>query len=87
LAGGKYVELPITLAIANTNLVTAPPSPAHPRWLAMFLNVLGTKIQHQNTALVQQFYTLGDFFKAIAHWERIVTLLNNSPQKARKVLI
>ncbi|RPI07672.1 MAG: protease, partial [Zetaproteobacteria bacterium] len=27
------------------NLVTAPAWPAHPAWLARFLEVLGTKIQ------------------------------------------
>ena len=52
LAGGKYVDLPVTEAIADGNLVTAPAWPAHPQWLATFLNVLGTKIVHQNTALV-----------------------------------
>ena len=52
LAGGQYVDLPVTEAIADGNLVTAPAWPAHPRWLATFLNVLGTKIVQQNTALV-----------------------------------
>jgi len=27
------------------NLVTAPAWPAHPKWLAAFLKVLGTKIE------------------------------------------
>lgn len=45
LAGGEYVELPVTEAIADGNLVTAPAWPAHPRWLQEFLKVLGTKIQ------------------------------------------
>lgn len=52
LAGGKYVELPVTEAIADGNLVTAPAWPAHPKWLATFLNLLGTEIVHQDTALV-----------------------------------
>ena len=52
LAGGKYVELPVTEAIADGNLVTAPAWPAHPKWLAIFLNLLGTEILHQDTALV-----------------------------------
>ena len=44
-AGGKYVEIPMDQAIADENLVTAPAWPAHPAWLAKFLDVLGTKIQ------------------------------------------
>ena len=28
------------------NLVTAPAWPAHPKWIAAFLQVLGTRIQH-----------------------------------------
>jgi protease I len=45
-AGGEFVDIPVTEAIADGNLVTAPAWPAHPRWLAEFLNVLGTRIQH-----------------------------------------
>ncbi len=44
-AGGTYVNLAITEAIADGNLVTAPAWPAHPAWLAKFLTVLGTKIE------------------------------------------
>jgi protease I len=47
LAGAEYVELPVTEAIANGNLVTAPAWPAHPRGLQEFTNVLGTKIEHK----------------------------------------
>jgi protease I len=43
-AGGKYMEIPIDAAHVEGNLVTAPAWPAHPAWLAKFLNVLGTKI-------------------------------------------
>ncbi len=43
-AGGKYVSIAADEAIADGNLVTAPAWPAHPRWLAEFLTVLGTKI-------------------------------------------
>jgi protease I len=43
-AGGKYVEIAIDAAHVEGNLVTAPAWPAHPAWLAKFLNVLGTKI-------------------------------------------
>ena len=45
-AGGVYVELPVTEAIADGNLVTAPAWPAHPNWLAKFLLLLGTKVEH-----------------------------------------
>jgi len=39
-AGGKYVSLPMTEAHVDGNLVTAPAWPAHPAWLAKFLQVL-----------------------------------------------
>lgn len=45
LAGGTYVTLGMTEAVADGNLVTAPAWPAHPAWLAKFLAVLGTKIE------------------------------------------
>jgi protease I len=44
MAGGEYVDLPMTEAHVDGNLVTAPAWPAHPAWLATFLGVLGTKI-------------------------------------------
>ena len=44
-AGGTYVNLAMTDAVADGNLVTAPAWPAHPAWLAKFLTVLGTKIE------------------------------------------
>jgi protease I len=40
-AGGTYVELPMDKACVDGNLVTAPAWPAHPAWLAAFLEVLG----------------------------------------------
>ncbi|HWP56377.1 MAG TPA: DJ-1/PfpI family protein [Candidatus Acidoferrales bacterium] len=43
-AGGEYVSLPADQAHVDGNLVTAPAWPAHPRWLAEFLKVLGTQI-------------------------------------------
>ncbi|MCG5060859.1 MAG: DJ-1/PfpI family protein [Limnoraphis sp. WC205] len=52
LAGGEYVEIPVDEAIVDGNLVTAPAWPAHPRWLAEFLKVLGTKIEHQELTTV-----------------------------------
>ena len=45
-AGGDYIDLPVDEAIVDGNLVTAPAWPAHPRWLAAFLTVLGTRIEH-----------------------------------------
>ena len=45
LAGGKYMQIPLDAAHVDGNLVTAPAWPAHPAWLAKFLDVLGTKIQ------------------------------------------
>ncbi|MEH2451179.1 DJ-1/PfpI family protein [Nostoc sp.] len=49
-AGGIYVDIPADQAIVDGNLVTAPAWPAHPRWLAEFLTVLGTKIEHPELA-------------------------------------
>ena len=43
-AGGTYAEIPVDQAHADGNLVTAPAWPAHPAWLARFLQVLGTRI-------------------------------------------
>jgi protease I len=45
LAGGSYVELEVTQAHRDGNLVTAPAWPAHPAWLALFLQALGTHIE------------------------------------------
>ena len=44
MAGGHYVELDVTGAHVEGNLVSAPAWPAHPNWLAGFLMLLGTKI-------------------------------------------
>jgi protease I len=44
LAGGEFVSLPADASLVDGNLVTAPAWPAHPRWLADFLKVLGTTI-------------------------------------------
>jgi len=52
LAGGHYVELPVDEAFVDGNLITAPAWPAHPRWLAEFLKVLGTKIEHAELVAV-----------------------------------
>lgn len=45
-AGGSYADIPVDQAIVDGNLVTAPAWPAHPQWLAEFLKVLGTRIEH-----------------------------------------
>lgn len=42
LAGGKYVEVAMTDAVVDGNLVTGPAWPAHPAWLGKFLGVLDT---------------------------------------------
>ena len=44
LAGGEYVEVPVTDAVVDRNLVTAPAWPAHQKWLAAFIRVMGTTI-------------------------------------------
>ncbi len=43
-AGGHYAAIPVDQAHVDGNLVTAPAWPAHPEWLAKFLQVLGAKI-------------------------------------------
>jgi protease I len=40
LAGGAFVAVDVTGAIADGKLVTGPAWPAHPAWLAKFLEVL-----------------------------------------------
>lgn len=44
VAGGEYADIRVDDAVRDGNLVTAPAWPAHPKWLALFLQVLGTKI-------------------------------------------
>ena len=44
-AGGNYADIPVDQAHVDGNLVTAPAWPAHPDWLAKFLQVLGTRIE------------------------------------------
>ncbi len=44
-AGGKWVDVPMDQACVDGTLVTAPAWPAHPEWLAKFLQVLGTKVE------------------------------------------
>jgi protease I len=49
LAGGTYVSIGMADAITDGNLVTAPAWPAHPAWLAQFLQVLEA---HKESAVV-----------------------------------
>ncbi len=44
-AGGKWVDVGFEQAHVDANLVTAAAWPAHPPWLARFLEVLGSRIQ------------------------------------------
>jgi len=44
-AGGSYMDIAVTDAYVDGNLVSAPAWPAHPAWIAKFLDVLGTKIE------------------------------------------
>jgi protease I len=44
LAGGDFQNIEVDGAYVDGNLVTAPAWPAHPAWLAKFLELLGTKI-------------------------------------------
>lgn len=52
LAGATYAEIGIDQAVTDGNLVTAPAWPAHPAWLAQFLEVLGTRVVHEEAAVV-----------------------------------
>ena len=44
-AGGTYMDIEVTQAHIDGNLVTGPAWPAHPDWIAKFLQVMGTKIE------------------------------------------
>jgi protease I len=51
-AGGKYASIGMTEAIADGELVTAPAWPAHPAWLAKFLEVLDQYLSKHKKATV-----------------------------------
>ena len=53
LAGGSYADIPIDGAHVDGNLVTGPAWPAHPAWLAAFLEVLGTRITHEQSSVAE----------------------------------
>jgi len=50
LTGAIFTSLAITGAVTDGNLVTAPAWPAHPAWIAQFLTLLGTTIEHRAVA-------------------------------------
>lgn len=43
-AGGKFMSIDADQAHVDGKLVTAPAWPAHPQWLAKFMEVLGARI-------------------------------------------
>ena len=45
LAGGTFVDVAMTEAVVDGNLVSGPAWPALQAWLAKFLSVLGTRIE------------------------------------------
>jgi protease I len=47
LGGGTAADIPVDQAVTDGALVTAPAWPAHPAWIAQFLEVLGTRIVHE----------------------------------------
>jgi protease I len=46
LAGATYEEVAVDAAVTDGSFVTAPAWPAHPQWIAQFLTVLGTRVEH-----------------------------------------
>ena len=42
----RFGDVPVDRAVVDGPLVTAPAWPAHPDWIAKFLDLLGTKISH-----------------------------------------
>lgn len=43
-AGANYKDVAATEVVVDGNLVTSPAWPGHPKWLAAYLDVLGTEI-------------------------------------------
>lgn len=50
LAGGTFVSLEMNEAMVDGNLVTGPAWPAHPAWLAKFLEVLEAHLKERAAA-------------------------------------
>lgn len=51
-AGATYAAISVDSAVTDGNFVTAPAWPAHPIWIAQFLTVLGTRIEHASLSAV-----------------------------------
>jgi protease I len=51
-AGGTWVDVELDQAISDAGVVTGPAWPAHPAWLAKFLELLGTRVEHGVPATV-----------------------------------
>jgi protease I len=51
-AGANYKDVDVTEVVTDGKLVTSPAWPGHPKWLAAFLEVLGTEITHREPAAV-----------------------------------
>jgi protease I len=49
-AGGQYAAIGMAEAVADGDFVTAPAWPAHPAWLAKFLEVLGQHLSKREKA-------------------------------------
>jgi protease I len=43
-AGGQHREVAASEVVVDGNLVTAPAWPAHPKWLAAFIDILGYRV-------------------------------------------
>lgn len=52
LAGATYASISVDAAVTDGRFVTAPAWPAHPAWIAQFLAVLGTRIEHASLTAV-----------------------------------
>jgi protease I len=52
LAGATYAAISVDAAVTDGHFVTAPAWPAHPAWIAQFLTLLGTRIEHTSLATV-----------------------------------
>jgi len=52
LAGATYAPISVDAAVTDGPFVTAPAWPAHPAWIAQFLVVLGTRIEHASLSAV-----------------------------------
>jgi len=50
LAGGTFISLEMTEAVVDGKLVTGPAWPAHPAWLAKFLDVLEAHLKQEAAA-------------------------------------